>query len=350
MHRLNGRRALLAVLAALVCGTWSMRAQIPERPRALLQQRLGLTRADMTALERGQAVARNLRAEDRREIAAGGAVRVEVPVEFFLQRFVDIVSFKQSPIVRQIGKFRETPRLADLDALTFEPADLDDLKACRVGDCEIQLSADQIRRLQTSVDWSGGDARDRANRVLRELLFEYVERYRISRGQALLEYANEKAPLMVSGELRSLVAHSNQILTGLPGFTEWLLSSASPPQGADEFIYWSKEQFGLKPVVSITHVFIYLPRRADTPDVVIASKQIYASRYLAGSLAITLGVAASPPSSSSFYMAYTNRTRPRAFPPVIGGLVRRIAQGQTREGLEEQLTLAKRRLETAFRQ
>jgi hypothetical protein len=85
------------------------------------------------------------------------------------------------------------------------------------------------------------------------------------------------------------------------------------------------------------------------PDVVIASKQIYASRYLAGSLAITLGVATSSTGSSSFYMAYVNRTRPRAFPPLIGGLVRRIAQGQTREGLEEQLTLAKGRLESAFR-
>lgn len=348
MHRPNRRYALLVALAALLFGPWNIRAQFPERPRVVLQQRLGLTRADMTALDRGQAVAKSLRVGDRREIAAGGATRVDVPVEFFLQRFVDIVSFKQSPIVRQIGKFRETPRLADLDALTFEPADLDELKACRVGDCEIQLSAEQIRRLQTSVDWTRADARAQATRILRELLFEYVERYRNSRGEALLEYANEQVPLKTSDELRLLIAHSSQILTGLPGFSESLLNFASPLQGVEEFIYWSKEQFGLKPVVSITHVVIYLPRRADLPDVVIASKQIYASRYLAGSLAITLGVATSPAGSSSFYLAYANRTRPRAFPPVIGGLVRRVVQGQTREGLEEQLTLAKDRLESAF--
>jgi hypothetical protein len=112
-----------------------------------------------------------------------------------------------------------------LDALTFEPTDLDDLKTCRVGDCEIQLSAEQIRRIQTSVDWTKADATAQANRILRELLFEYVERYRNSRGEALLEYANERVPLKASDELRSLVAHSSQILTGVPGFAESLLNS-----------------------------------------------------------------------------------------------------------------------------
>jgi hypothetical protein len=127
-----------------------------------------------------------------------------------------------------------------------------------------------------------------------------------------------------------------------------LLAPGSDLPGAEEFIYWSKEQFGLKPVVSITHVVIYQPRRFDVPDVVIASKQIFASRYLGGSLAITLGARPSAAGPPSFYMAYVNRSRPRGFPPVIGGLVRRVAQGQTRNGLQEQLAIAKDRLERAY--
>ena len=293
-------------------------------------------------------MAKSLRAGDRREIAAAGAVRVDVPTAFFLRRFSDIVSFKQSPIVRQIGKFGEPPHLQDMESLTFEPADLDALRRCRVGDCDIQLSAEQIRRIQAAVDWSKSDARVQANTVLRELLFEYVERYRHDGNRALLEYANEKASLRINDEVRLLVAHSGQFLRGVPEFGESLIDSARSLQGAEQFIYWSKEQFGLKPVVSITHVTIYQPRRSDVPDVVIASKQIYASRYVAGSLAITLGVGTSTGGSQPFYMVYANRTRPRAFPPVIGGLVRRVAQGQTRDGLEEQLHLARERLEAAF--
>jgi hypothetical protein len=334
--------------SALLIGSWVLTQQMPERPSMILQQRLQLSRSEAGALERGQSFAKTLRAGDRREIAAGGAIRVDVPLEFFLQRFADIVSFKQSPIVRQIGKFSDPPRRTDLDSLTFEAADLDSLKACRAGDCDIQLSVEQIQRIQTGIDWSRTDARMQANRVLRGMLFEYVERYRSSDGQGLLVYANERTPLRVSDELRLLAAHSSEMVAGLPGFVDSLLNG-KPLEGTEEFIYWSKEQFGLKPVVSITHVIIYSPRRTDVPDVMIASKQIYASRYLAASLAITLGVAPSPGPSSSFYMVYANRTRPRAFPPLIGGLVRRIAQGQTREGLEEQLTLAKTRLESAYR-
>jgi len=353
-------RFLMAV-CALVCGAWVVRADIPQRVSAILQERVSLSRADVGALDRGRAVARSMKPGDRREIAAAGAVRVGVPVEFFLRQFVDIVSFKRSPIVRQIGKFSGTPRVQDLAPLTFEPGDLDELRRCRVGDCDIQLSADQIRRIQSTVDWSRSDARAQANRVLRELLFEYVERYRTSGNQALLEYANERDPLSMADELRLLVSHSSETLAGVPEFGEALLTSAASLHGAQEFIYWSKEQFGLKPVVSITHVIIYPLRRPGMPDVLIASKQIYASRYLAGSLALTLGVDApgapraaaalgTPPGAGarSFYMAYVSRSRLRGFPPVIGGLVRRIVQGRTRDGLEEQLQLAKDRLEAAY--
>ena len=316
----------------------------------MLQPRLRLAPADFATLDRGRAVARSLAVGDRREIAAGGAIRLDVPAQFFLQRFVDIVSFKRSPIVRQIGKFHDPPVLEDLSHLSFEPADLDALKACRVGDCDLQLSAEQIRRVQTSIDWSRPDARARANQLLRELLFEYVQRYRASGNQALLEYANDDHPMRVADEVKLLVEHSNQILAGIAEFGHVLSSSAASIATAENFIYWSKEQFGLKPVVSMTHVIVYMPRRSHVPDFVIASKQIYASRYVASSLALTLGVVEpSDDQRSSVYVAYVNRTRVSAFPPLIGGLVRRVVQSETREGLEEQLALTKQRLETSFR-
>jgi len=339
----------LGVCAAVVCSGWVLSAEIPARVRALLHQRLALSTAEVAVLDRGRPLAKSLRTGDRREIAAAGAVRVDATAAFFLQRFIDIVSFKQSPIVRQIGKFSEPPRIEDLAPLTFEPGDLDALRRCRVGACDIQLSADQIARIQAAVDWSKPDARAQANLALRELLLEYVVRYRNSGSPTLLEYANEKVPLKVRDEQQFLVANSGQILTGVPEFSTALLGPAISLHGTQEFIYWSKEQFGLKPVVSITHVVIYLPRRPDVPDVLIASKQIYASRYLAGSLAITVVIEAPAPGRPGFYMAYANRSRPRAFPPVIGGLVRRVALAQSRDGLEEQLQLAKERLEAAFR-
>lgn len=344
----RGLHTFLAMSAAIVWGGWLLHADIPTRVRALVQERLSFGAAELTMLDRGRPVAKTLRAGDRRDMAAVGSVRVDVPAHFFLERFVDIVSFKQSPMVRQIGKFSDPPRREDLATLAFEQEDLDELRRCRVGDCGIQLSADQIRRIQATVDWSKRDARAQANDVLREFLFENIESYRNSGNRALLEYANERVPLKINDELQLLVSHSHQMLAGVPEFSDALLSTTASLRGATEFIYWSKEQFGLKPVVSITHVIMYLPQRPDVPDVLIASKQIYASRYLGGSLAITLGVDASLDGVPSFYMVYANRTRPRALPKVIGGLVRRVAQGKARDGLEVQLQLTKDRLESVF--
>lgn len=338
----------LAAGAIIAFASCILYAEIPSRVRGLLQDRLAFNNADFGSLDRGRAVAKSPKAGDRREVTAEGAIRVGVPVQFFLQRFTDIVSFKQSSHVLQIGKFGEIPRLDDLSRLTFDAADVDALKHCRIGHCDIQLSADQIRRLEEAVNWARPDARADANRVMRELLFEYVQQYRAGGNQALLEYANEQTPLKLADELRLLVAHSSGALASAPEFGDALLSSSASLSGVQEFIYWSKEQFGLKPVVGMTHVVIYVPRRADAPDVIIASKQIYASRYFAGSLGVTLGVEESPDRGQSFYLAYANRSRPRAFPPVIGGLVRLVAQGQARDGVEEHLQLAKDRLEAAF--
>jgi hypothetical protein len=319
----------------------------PQHAHQLLKG-LGMSTGELRSLDLGRPVVKSLKSEDRREIAAAGAIKVAVPVEFLVDRFRDIVAFKKSPIVRQIGKFSDVPRLQELAGLTLESSDIDALRRCRVADCGINLSADDIRRIEAEIEWSGPAARAQATRLFHHLLFDHVQSYRGAGAKSPLEYRNEKEPVMLAEEFRSLVEHSGQLLTGVPEFRAHLLSG-QPLRDSENFIYWSKEQFGLKPVVSMTHVIIYRPGRADAPDVVIASKQIYASRYLSGSLALTLGIDTTTPGSApSFYMAYGNRTRPRAYPPLVGGLVRRIAQSETRSGLDENLRLIKERLERDY--
>ena len=55
----------------------------------------------------------------------------------------------------------------------------------------------------------------------------------------------------------------------------------------ENFIYWSKEMFSLKPVINLFHVTIYTRERHGTKDVFITSKQIYASHYFETSLGFT---------------------------------------------------------------
>lgn len=181
------------------------------------------------------------------------------------------------------------------------------------------------------------------------MLFEYVRSYLAGGNSALIEHRDAKEPFNVIDTVRTLVEHSSYLVNDVPEFRDYLLGSSALPPDAEQFIYWSKEQFGLKPVVSITHVVIYRPGRAQVADFVTASKQIYASRYLGGSLALTLGIVPAPSMESpSFYMIYSNRTRPVALPALIGGIVRRLAQSRARSGLEENLRLTKDKLEVAY--
>jgi hypothetical protein len=111
-----------------------------------------------------------------------------------------------------------------------------------------------------------------------------------------------------------------------------------------EFLYWSIETFGLKPVTSITHVSIYVqPERT-----VVASKQIYASHYFDASLGLT--AALDDPGAVSgpgMYLLYLNRSRIDLLSGFFGGLRRAVLRGRLRDGMRRNLVDAVRKLESS---
>jgi hypothetical protein len=79
--------------------------------------------------------------------------------------------------------------------------------------------------------------------------------------------------------------------------------------GAESFLYWSKETYAWNPMVSVTHLTI-LRSRGDgpLPEVLVISRDIFATRYTGGSLVLAALVhdPASPPTQR--YVVYVNRT------------------------------------------
>src|SRR2546430_1734521 len=70
---------------------------------------------------------------DKREIAMGGAVRVQASAEMFLQSFRENMIRKSNPAILEIGSFGNPPSLDDLQGLTIESRDIEDLRQCVVG-------------------------------------------------------------------------------------------------------------------------------------------------------------------------------------------------------------------------
>jgi hypothetical protein len=136
------------------------RANAQESPEGLttfLKDRIGLSAKDLAEVKRGEVVAKVLGSEPQ-EVAVFGIVRVNAPEDFFLERFRDIEFYKKGTSVPQVKKFNTPPRIEDVQQLTVDREDFDALKNCRVGSCDVKLSARAIARLQEEIGWKAPNA------------------------------------------------------------------------------------------------------------------------------------------------------------------------------------------------
>jgi hypothetical protein len=113
-------------------------------------------------------------------------------------------------------------------------------------------------------------------------------------------------------------------------------------------MYWSKEKFGLKPVISLTHIVIYKRRVARGTDVLIASKGIYASHYVETSLGLTGFIHSQEPEPRRTYLIYINRSRADALRGFLGGLKRSLIVGSLRDATKKNMEMIKKKLETEY--
>jgi hypothetical protein len=283
---------------------------------------------DFAALRQGQTVVRLLPATDKREVAVCGLVSLGVTADMFLESFRESMTKKSDHAILEIGRFSNTPTLADLQTLSFEERDIEDLKQCLVGDCKLKLSRQMIERLQTEVNWQAPDYRIQATQLLKRMLSEYVSDYLARGDAALIEYTDKSTAIRLADEQRALLAASNYIANELPDQRPHLKRFAQPEMSlVENAIVWSKIKFGLKPVIAFNHIKIYKRERGSGPQVLIASRQIYANHYFDSSLALTAFVNF-PGATPAAYLIYENRSRADGLQGAFGKIKRGIVEGK----------------------
>jgi len=306
--------------------------------RSFLMTAFQLSAAEIDRLDRGEVLSRTLDVKNRREVATLGIVRIRTSPSNYVDRLADIATFKRSDDVLQIGTFSNPPRLGDIAALTVDEADLKRLRECRVENCEVRLSADGIERVRREVDWRAADGSRQANRLVSELLVEYVERYGESGTTAAMEYADRSPRLNVGDEFASLLDADTITSAYTPRLRRHLLDY--PVSSADkttDFVYWSKELVRGRPVISITHVATVAAVDDSPVAYAIGSKQIYAMHYFDASLGLTLLVPDRTTAAAATYVVYLNRSRIDLFDAFLGGVARRIVAGRARTLVADQM-------------
>jgi hypothetical protein len=299
----------------------------------LLTGTFGFAPSDLADLARNKVIKRSLPASAPGEIAVVGAIRIHASRTVFMQRVRDIAQFKRGPEVVQIGTFHQPPTLADLAPLTVGPDDFDP-RSCRVHDCDIRLPADAITRIQQAVAGDRQDAQARASAAFKRVLVEHVRAYLDGGAGRITEYDDGEAPIRPNDQFAAILASAPELGKLAPGIAAHLLDPTNKRlPGAEDVVYWSKEKFGFASFITVTHVCITCPSAALC---VIASRDVYSSRYIDASLSVAIA-ADVPGVADAFDLVYANRSRANALKGAFASLRRSIAERRARSGLEETL-------------
>lgn len=329
---------VLVMAYALICAAASPAAA--QTSLAELQQQLqekgAFQATDFAALERGEPVVRLTPAQNKREVAVAGLVTLRANADEFLHSYREGLTRKSNAAVMEIGTFGAAPTLADLEALTLEAKDIEDLKQCVVGDCDIKLSAAMIQRFSREVDWQAPDYAQQATQLFKTMLLEYVKDYRARGDAALIEYHDKQNQVRLADEHQALTQASGYLTGVFAGVPQAEL------QPFEELLVWSKIKFGLKPVIAINHVTIYKRDREFGPRILAVSKQIYANHYFNSSLALTGFVTVAGPTS---YLIYEARSRADGLEGPLGKLRRSVVENKALDGLKTILEQSKITLE-----
>jgi len=299
--------------------------------------------ADLAALDQGQPVVKLVPAQDKREVAVCGVEKLQVSAEVFLESFRESMVRKTNPAILEIGSFSSTPTLDDLQSLSIEERDIEDLKDCVVGNCKLKLSAMMIERLHHEVDWHAPDYWLRATQLLKSMLVDYVRDYLARGDAALIEYNDKPTEVRLADEQRSLMA-ALTYFNGVRAVPPQYPKNPSSPEShvVGNRIVWSKIKYGLKPVTAINHIIIYQREEKTGPQIVVVSKQLYANHYFDSSVALTV-FGNLPNASSGSYLFYENRSRVDGLNGPFGRIERGIVENKAMDGLKtilEQLKLS----------
>jgi hypothetical protein len=319
---------------ALLCGAFvpAPHAADPAADlQALLERDLQFSAAELADLARGKTVKHTLKGGPG-EVGVAGATRVNAPKMRLLDRVRDVATFKRGPDVLQIGTFSSPPVEADLAALTVDDEDFD-VRSCRVHDCDVRLPAEAIGRV-AAIDPNDADAQARGGALLKHLIFEQVSAYVAGRPGRFTQYDDGERPIRPLEALADLLSRARALDALVPGLRDHLRDfPAARLAGAQEVLYWSKEKFGFDPFITVTHMTIVCPAPALC---VVASKDVYSTRYIDASLSLTIARDAPPP-AHGFDLVYVNRTRANALGGFLSGLRRSIAERRARNALDERL-------------
>lgn len=316
--------SIVALVAIFVAQPSTRRAASPPDPFAWLQPTITVTADDRRILDRRDPIARILPSTDR-ELAVFAAIAVNVDAAR-LQAWIDrIEALKKSQYVLAIARFSDPPRLEDLADLTLDHDDLESIRACHPGNCDLKLSAAEMTTLQEAAKSAGATWRPALQTAFRDVVLNRVRVY-LAHGE-IASYQDKSKPISLPDRFNSILEHLPFLSAHEPAVAAALVDPPTDDADIDSFFYWSKELLARKAVVSVTEVRLF-HGRGEAPQLLVTGKDIFATHYINGSLGLTALVAGDPGGPN--YLVYVNRTSVDMPGGLFSGMLRWFAERRLR--------------------
>ena len=152
----------------------------------------------------------------------------------------------------------------------------------------------------------------------------YAAAYLSNGRKALPDYVNKREALSVASEVSLLTSDYGFVSSYSPELAAYLHDfGPNPPAGTQQMLYWTREDFGIRPIFRISHQVILQVNR-PTPSTLIATNQVYADHYLDAALTLTMALGrlvtpANAAQARDFYVISVSRARTRSLSGLLRG-------------------------------
>ncbi len=274
------------------------------------------------------------------QVTVLGAIWIDAPVHRYVAAVLDIEAFERGRSFRVTRRLSSPPHIDDFRDVRLSAADVADLRACRVGSCQVKLDENAIGAFQRGVDWASPDHHAAAEALMRRFMLDHASAYLEGGNSRLAVYRDKAVPRSMAAEFRDLVDDLPDAVFSVPGVRDYLLGyPAVLLPGSSSFLYWQEATFGLKPTLRLSHVTV----REGPRDVLVVSKMLYAHHYFRS--ALELRVLVPDPARGGFWLVTVTSSRIDGLTGFTGLFLRPRVRSEGRDGTATMLINTKRKLE-----
>src|SRR3974377_2427040 len=148
-------RSVVRTAALLMMVSVSGYSQSSPDIQTFFRQDIELAKDQIADIRSGKAFVKAMPSRTPAEVFLFGAIYIHAAPERSLQFEHDFDQRRELPAYWALVVFSDPPRLSDLENFAFDNDEIQDLKKCTPGDCQLQLPASSIERFHQSIGWAG---------------------------------------------------------------------------------------------------------------------------------------------------------------------------------------------------